>query len=95
MGVKLTTEVVGGQVELGLVEEGNDLEVRRGLQELHAGDGTLGNETGTPARLRAPCDLLTLGVADSGGAAGGSPDTPVWTEMSGWNRRHVALAYRR
>ena len=77
MGVELTTEVVGGQVELGLVEERNDLEVRWCTQELDTGDGTLGDETRAPAGLRAPRDLLTLGITDGGGASGGSPDTPV------------------
>ena len=95
MRVELTAEVIGGHVDLGLVQERDDLDVRGGAQKLNTGDGTRGDETGTATRLGAPCDFLTFGLTDGGRALGGSPDTPVWAEMSGWNRRHVALAYRR
>ena len=77
MGIELTTEIVGGQVELGLVEEGDDLEVGRGLQELDTRDGALGDKTRAAAGLCAPCDLLTLRVANGGGASGWCPHTPI------------------
>ena len=75
--VQLAAKVVGGEVQLRLVEEGNDLEVRRGDKELHAGDGTRGNETGAAAGLRAPCDLLALGVANGRRSSGRGPHAPV------------------
>lgn len=81
VGVELTTEVIGGQVELGLVEEGDNLEVRGRTKELESGDSASGNETGTFAGLRAPGDFLALRLADGGGAGGGSPDTPVWRHV--------------
>ena len=82
MGIELTTEIVGGQVELGLVEEGDDLEVGRGLQELDTRDGALGDKTRAAAGLCAPRDLLTLRVANGGGASGWCPNTPVCARSS-------------
>lgn len=64
MRVKLSTEVIRGQVDLGLVNESNNLEVRLGLDELETSDGTSRNETGTTSRLGAPCNLLVLGITN-------------------------------
>ena len=77
MGVKLTTEVIGGQVELGLVQERDNLNVRGETEKLDTGDGARRNDAGATARLRAPGDGLTLGVTDEGVGLGGTPDTPV------------------
>lgn len=77
VGVELSSTVVGLEVDLGLVNETNDLEVAGGLHELNTGDGTSGDDTGTTALLGAPGDLLTLGVTNGGAGLGGSPNTPV------------------
>ena len=77
VGVKLTTEVIGCQVELGLVKEGNDFKVRGRLEELHAGDGTSRDETSATSGLGAPRDFLTLRVTDGSRAVWWGPDTPV------------------
>lgn len=80
MGIELTTEIVGGQVDLRLVEEDKDLKVRGRLEELHASDGTVGNQTSTVAGLRAPRDLLMLGFTNSRGTSRGSPEAPICTK---------------
>ena len=45
MRVELATKVTIRDVDLGLVNEADDLDVGRRAHELHAGEGTLGNET--------------------------------------------------
>ena len=82
MGVKLTTEVVSSQVEPRLVDERDDLEVRRCTEELNASNSTLGDQASSPAGLRAPRDLLAFGVTDSGRTSWGSPNTPVYATSS-------------
>ena len=44
--VELAAGVAVEDVDLGLVDEADDLEVAGGLHELHAGDGALGDEAG-------------------------------------------------
>ena len=77
VGVKFSSVVIRGQVKHGLVEEGDDLEVRRGLEELDTGDSTGGDQASAVAGLGAPCDFLTFGVTDGSGAGGRSPNTPI------------------
>ncbi len=77
MGVKLSSTVIGLEVDLGLVDETNDLEVAGGLHELNTGDGTTRDDAGTASLLGAPSNLLALGVTDGGVRLGGCPDTPV------------------
>ena len=77
VGVELSSTVIGLEVDLGLVNETNDLEVAGGLHELNTGDGASGNDAGTAALLGAPSDFLTLGVTDGRVGLGGCPNTPV------------------
>ena len=44
MRVELTTVVTVGDVDLGLVDEANNLDVRRGAHELHTRERALGDE---------------------------------------------------
>ena len=77
VGVELTTEVIRCQVELSLVNEGNDFKVGGRLEELHASDGTGRDDTSTTSGLGAPRDFLTLGVTDGRRTVWWCPDTPV------------------
>ena len=77
MGVHLSSGVAISDVDLGLVDETDDLDVTGGLDVLETGDGARRNDAGSTARLRAPGDGLTLGVTDEGVGLGGTPDTPV------------------
>jgi hypothetical protein len=54
--IKLSSTIISLDVDKGLVDVAGDLDVIRGLDEGHAGDGTLGDDTCTTARLSAPCD---------------------------------------
>lgn len=65
--VELTSPVASLQVQHRLIEEREDLEVRRGAQELHTLDGTGRDETGAATGLGAPGDLLALRISDSTG----------------------------
>ena len=77
MRVELTTVVALLDVDLGLVNKADDLNVGGGAHELDTGEGTLGNEAGATASLGAPGDLLTLRVGDEGALLGGSPEAEV------------------
>ena len=76
--VELTTVVTVLDVDLGLVNEADDLDVGGGAHELDTGEGTLGDEAGATAGLGAPSDLLTLRVGDERVLLGGSPEAEVW-----------------
>lgn len=63
VGVKLTTLVGGVEADLGLVDVTNDLEICLGVEPLHTGDGTRGDDAGAVARLSAPRDFTCLRIA--------------------------------
>ena len=77
MGVKLSSTVTVLDVDLGLVDEANDLIVARGLDVLQTGDVTGGNDASTTALLGAPGDFLALSVGDRRVGLCGCPDAPV------------------
>ena len=77
MRVELASIVTGRDVDLGEVTLARDLDVVRGLHKVDTGEGAIGNKTRPATALRAPRDLLTLGVTDGGAGLGGSPNTPV------------------
>jgi hypothetical protein len=77
VGVQLSSGVVGLDVDVLLLDEASDLNVVGRLHELNAGDGTLGDDTGTIAWLRAPSNALTLGVADERILLGRAPEAEV------------------
>jgi hypothetical protein len=60
VGVHLTTKVGGVDVELGLVEVANDLNVGGGLHELHALDSASGNEACATTWFCTPGDHLSF-----------------------------------
>ena len=63
--VELASIVAGRDVDLGEVTLARDLDVVRGLHEVDARKGAVGNKTRPATALRAPRDLLALGVTDS------------------------------
>lgn len=77
MGVKLSSTVSVLDVDLGLVDETNDLNVIGSFHVLETGQGASRDDTGTTALLGAPSNFLTLGVTDGRVGLGGCPDTPV------------------
>ena len=77
MGVKLSSKVIGGKVDEGLIDETDDLDVVGGLHVLNTPEGTGGDETGPVAGLGAPGDFLVLRLTDGGGTGGGSPETEI------------------
>ena len=77
MWVELSTKVGSLQVEHGLVEEGDNLEVGLRLEELHTLDGASGDDASATTGLGAPGDFLALSVGDRRVGLCGCPDTPV------------------
>jgi hypothetical protein len=75
--VEFTSRVISGDVDELLLDEAGDLDVVGGLHELETSDGTLGDDTGTIARLCAPSDTLTLDVTDEGVWFRGTPEAEV------------------
>jgi len=64
MGVKLSSGVIGLEVDEGLVDETNDLEIVRSPHELDTLKGGLGNQTSTMTGLGAPGDFFSFRVTD-------------------------------
>ena len=54
MGVHLTSRVIGGNVDLVLLNETSNLDIGGGLDELNTSQSALGDDTGTIAGLCAP-----------------------------------------
>jgi len=77
--VKLSSFVTTGDVNLGEVTSTGDLDKGRGLEEVSAVDGAVGDETGTVTRLHTVSDHDRLVVTDSGSGLGvrGTPETEV------------------
>jgi len=71
--VKLSSVVVRGHVNLGLVDEAVDLDVRRGHKHLNTLKSTIGNEASAVTGLCAPGNFLLLGITDSRVGDGGCP----------------------
>ena len=77
--VELASSVALRDVYLRQIADAGHLNVIRGLYEVCAGDGTVGDEPCPVAGLDAPCDLDTLGFSNSRASAGlrRAVDTPV------------------
>ena len=77
--VELSPLIARSNVDLREVADTQDLNIVRGLYEVCAGDGTIGDEPCPVARLDAPCDLDTLSFSNSRAGAGlrRAVDTPV------------------
>lgn len=64
MGVKLATKVIGGQVELGLIEVDDHLIVSGSVGDLNTLDSALRDDTSTIFLVCAPCNFDAFGVSD-------------------------------
>ena len=58
VGVHFTSRVIGGNVDLVLLDETSNLDIGGGLDELNTGQSALGDDTGTIAGLCAPSNGL-------------------------------------
>jgi len=77
VGIELSSKVIRLEVDEGLVDKTNDLDVVWGPHELNTLKGTSGDETRAMAGLGAPGDFLMFGLTDGGGTGWGCPETPV------------------
>lgn len=77
MRVHLSSSIIRSHVDEGLVDVAGNLDVVGGPHELSAGDSTCRNDTSAMAGLGAPCDGLTLSVADNAVGLRGAPEAPV------------------
>jgi hypothetical protein len=76
--VELSPGVVLLEVDLGLVNETDDLHVVRGLHELDTLESAGGDETSTATGLGAPRDFLVLSLTDGSRTVGGCPEAEVY-----------------
>lgn len=64
VGVKLTAKVFRIQVDEGLVDEANNLDVSRGSHELNTLECARRDDPGATAGLGAPSDFFTFSIPD-------------------------------
>lgn len=77
VGVEFSSKVVGGKVDVGLVDETDDLDVVGGPHELNTLEGASRDETRSVTGLGAPGDFLLLRLTDSGGTGGRCPKAEI------------------
>jgi len=77
MGVELSSKVISREVDVGLVDKTDDLDVVWGLHELNTLKGTSGDETSAVTGLRAPRHLQLFRLTDGGGTSRGCPKTKI------------------
>ena len=75
--VHLTSIVVGLEVDEGLVDEADDLDVVGGSHKLNTSESATGDEASAMAGLGTPCDGLVLGLTNGGGTIRWTPDTEI------------------
>jgi len=75
--IKLSSTIVGIDVDHLLIDETDNLDVSGSRQPLYTGDGTSGDDTGAVTGLGAPCDLGSFRVADGAVGSGRSPQAEV------------------
>ena len=77
VGVQLSSSVIFFEVDKGLVNESNDLEVVRGPHKLNALEGAGGDETRTVTGLGAPGNFFCFRLTDGGETLTGSPKAEI------------------
>ena len=77
MGVELSSKVIRREVDEGLVDETDNLDVVRGPHELNTLKGISGDEASAVTGLRAPRDFLLFRLTDGGGTGRGRPKTEI------------------
>jgi len=65
VGVQLASSIIGSDVDVDLVDEAGNLHVGGGFEELDTSEGSRRHHTTSMARLAAPGNGSSLGVADS------------------------------
>jgi hypothetical protein len=75
--VEFTTIVTFLDIDKGLLNEADDLDVIGSLHELDACQRARGNQTSSMAGLCAPCDFLAFRVSDSGVRVNGCPKAEI------------------
>lgn len=78
--VELSSVVIGLEVDLGLVNEADDLDIVRGPHVLDTLQSTRGNDASAAAWLGAPRYLFTFSVRDNRVWLGWGPETEVWCQ---------------
>lgn len=89
VGVEFSAIVTGSQVDQGLVDGSDKLNILTGDEDLDASECTGWNEPGTVSRVGTPGDFNSLGVTDGGVWLRRSPDAEifVWIDEKGkWMR---------
>lgn len=71
--IEFTSEIIGSQVDLGLVNETDDLDIVRCFHELNTLESSRWDDSGTMSRLGAPGNFELFGVTNSGWASWGCP----------------------
>lgn len=77
MRVHLTSIITSKDVDLGLIDEADDLDVIGSLGVLNTLEGTSGDETSSVTGLGAPSDHDTFDVANFPTHLGGTPQAKV------------------
>ena len=77
MGVEFSSIVISLEVDEGLVDKTDDLNVVWGPHELNTLKGAGGDETRAMAGLGAPGNFLVFRLANGGGAGRGCPEAEV------------------
>jgi len=92
--VEFSSIVILLDINLGLIEETDKLDVVRSPHPLETGEGPLWNNASTVTRLRAPSDHRTLSVADARIRGIGTPKAEVFdgVEVAGLAARLRALS---
>jgi hypothetical protein len=95
VGVKLSSEVVGLKVDLGLVDETNDLNVVGCPHELNSLKSASGDKTRAVTGLGAPRDFLSFSVSDGLGTIWRGPKTEVVDRVEDAGLAERLLIFRR
>jgi hypothetical protein len=82
MGVELPSIVIGRDVNEGLVDETDDLDVVWGLHELNTLEGTSGDFTSAVTGLGAPGNFPMFRLTDGLGTIGRCPETEVLNRVN-------------
>jgi hypothetical protein len=75
--VHLTSIVVGLEVDEGLVDEADDLDVVGGSHKLNTSESATGDEASAVTGFGTPRDGLVLGLTDGGRTIRWTPDTEI------------------
>ena len=77
VGIKFSSVVISGEVDEGLVNETNDLDVVWGRHKLNTLEGIGRDEASAMTGLSAPGDFLLFRVSDGRGTGRRSPKTEI------------------